>query len=125
MYYTGIHPLTGKKVYVPRSPHEKAIQRALMQYRRPENRELVLEGLKKAGRMDLYGYGPKCLIRPIRGEGHDKIGAGRKKQDRKTSDYKSQDLNKQKHKNPDRERQDKKYPGKNRNTGNRSRRRPS
>ena len=66
MYYTGIHPLTGEKVYVPRNPHEKAIQRALMQYKNPENRELVLEGLKLAGRMDLVGYGPKCLIRPIR-----------------------------------------------------------
>lgn len=66
MYYTGIHPLTGEKVYVPRNPHEKAIQRALMQYKNPENRELVLEGLKMAGRMDLVGYGPKCLIRPIR-----------------------------------------------------------
>ena len=64
MYYTGIHPLTGEKVYVPRSPHEKAIQRALLQFRNPENRDLVLEGLKMAGRMDLVGFGPKCLIRP-------------------------------------------------------------
>lgn len=69
MYYTGIHPLTGEKVYVPKNPHEKAIQRALMQYKNPANRELVLEGLKMTGRMDLVGYGPKCLIRPIR-EGH-------------------------------------------------------
>ena len=66
MYYTGIHPLTGEKVYVPRDPHEKAIQRALMQYKNPANRQLVLEGLKKAGRMDLVGFGPKCLIRPER-----------------------------------------------------------
>ena len=64
MYYTGIHPLTREKVYVPRNPHEKAIQRALMQYKNPANRELVLEGLKIAGRMDLVGFGPKCLIRP-------------------------------------------------------------
>lgn len=64
MYYTGIHPLTGEKVYVPRDPHEKAIQRALMQYRNPANRKLVLEGLKMADRMDLVGYGKKCLIRP-------------------------------------------------------------
>ena len=64
MYYTGVHPLTGEQVYIPRDPHEKAIQRALMQYRLPENRALVLEGLKKAGRMDLVGYGPKCLLRP-------------------------------------------------------------
>ena len=64
MYYTGIHPLTGEKVYVPRDPHEKSIQRALMQYKNPANRALVLEGLKTAGRMDLVGFGPKYLIRP-------------------------------------------------------------
>ena len=64
MYYTGIHPLTGEKVYVPRDPHEKSIQRALMQYKNPANRALVLEGLKTAGRMELVGFGPKCLIRP-------------------------------------------------------------
>ena len=62
MYYTGIHPLTGEKV--PKNPHEKAIQRALMQYKNPENRELILEGLKMTGRMDLVGFGPKCLIHP-------------------------------------------------------------
>lgn len=64
MYYTGIHPLTGEKVYVPRDPHEKAIQRALIQYRNPANEKLVREGLKIAHREDLIGYGPKCLIRP-------------------------------------------------------------
>lgn len=72
MYYTGIHPLTGEKVYVPKSAHEKAIQRALMQYKNPANRALVLEGLKMAGRMDLVGYGAKCLIRPERDKGHTK-----------------------------------------------------
>ncbi len=66
MYYTGLHPLTGEKVYIPRDPHEKAIQRALMQYKNPANRSLVLEGLKIAGRMDLVGFGPKCLLRPER-----------------------------------------------------------
>lgn len=69
MYYTGIHPLTGEAVYVPKNPHEKAIQRALMQYKNPSNRALVLEGLKKAGRMDLVGYDRKCLIRPERKQG--------------------------------------------------------
>lgn len=64
MYYTGINPLDGKSVYVPKDPHEKAIQRALMQYKNPANRKLVLEGLQRAGRMDLVGFGPKCLIRP-------------------------------------------------------------
>ncbi len=63
MYYTGIHPLTGESVYIPRDPHEKEIQRALMQYKNPANKRLVLEGLKKAGRMDLAGGGPKCLVR--------------------------------------------------------------
>ena len=66
MYYTGIHPLTKEKVYVPRDPHEKEIQRALMQYKNPANRALVMEGLRRAGREDLIGYGPKCLIRPDR-----------------------------------------------------------
>lgn len=69
MYYTGIHPITKEKVYVPKNPHEKAIQRALMQYKNPANRELVLEGLKMAGRMDLVGFGPKCLIRPENSSG--------------------------------------------------------
>lgn len=64
MYYTGIHPLTGEKIYVPRNPHEKAIQRALMQYKNPANRGLVLEGLKLAGRMDLVGWSKTCLLRP-------------------------------------------------------------
>ncbi len=64
MYHTGIHPLTGEKVYVPRNPHEKAIQRALIQYRNPENKELVLEGLRLAGRMDLVGYGKTALLHP-------------------------------------------------------------
>lgn len=64
MYYTGIDPRTMKKVYVPRNPHEKAMQRALMQYRNPRNYDLVYEALKKANRMDLIGYDRKCLIRP-------------------------------------------------------------
>ena len=51
-------------VYVPKSPHEKALQRALIQYRDPKNRSLVMEALKKAGRMDLVGHGRECLVRP-------------------------------------------------------------
>ena len=69
---------------MPKNPHEKAIQRALMQYKNPENRELVLEGLKLAGRMDLVGYGPKCLIRPIREKQAKKNGNDRRNQNRKT-----------------------------------------
>ncbi|MBO5056822.1 MAG: YgiQ family radical SAM protein [Lachnospiraceae bacterium] len=64
MYYTGIDPRNGKKVYVCRNPHEKAMQRALIQYRNPENYELVYEALQKAGRMDLVGYDKNCLIKP-------------------------------------------------------------
>ncbi len=66
MYYTGIDPRTMKPVYVPKDPHEKAMQRALIQYRDPKNRALVMEALKKAGREDLIGYDKKCLIRPGR-----------------------------------------------------------
>ena len=67
MYYTGLDPRTMKPVYVPRNPHEKAMQRALIQYRNPKLRPLVYEALQKAGRTDLIGYGPKCLIHPENG----------------------------------------------------------
>ena len=64
MFYTGIDPRTMKRVYVPTNPHEKAMQRALIQYRDPKNYDLVREALQLAGREDLIGFGPKCLIRP-------------------------------------------------------------
>ena len=64
MYYTGVDPRTMKPVYVPKNPHEKAMQRALIQYRDPKNYDLVMEALRKAGRMDLVGFDSKCLIRP-------------------------------------------------------------
>ncbi len=64
MYYTGVDPRDMKKVYVPKNPHEKAMQRALIQYRNPDNYELVKEALLKAGRVDLIGFDEKCLIRP-------------------------------------------------------------
>ena len=66
MYYTGVDPRTMKPVYVPKNPHEKAMQRALIQYRNPQNYDIVLEALKKAGRMDLVGYNKHCLLRPKR-----------------------------------------------------------
>ncbi|MCM1044921.1 MAG: YgiQ family radical SAM protein [Candidatus Gastranaerophilales bacterium] len=72
MYYTGIDPRDGSKVYVCRNPHEKAMQRALIQYRDPKNYELVREALIKAGRTDLIGFDKKCLIRPRQGEGSSK-----------------------------------------------------
>lgn len=63
MYYTGLDPFTGKKVYVAKGKKEKAMQRALMHYRNPANYELVYEALEKAGRLDLVGNAHKCLIR--------------------------------------------------------------
>ena len=65
MYYTGIDPRTMEPVYVAKDPHEKALQRALLQWRRPELRRLVTEALYKAHREDLIGYGKNCLIRPL------------------------------------------------------------
>lgn len=68
MYYTGLDPRTMEPVYVPKNPHEKAMQRALIQYRNPKNYELVEEALRLAQRTDLIGYDKKCLIRPRRGK---------------------------------------------------------
>ena len=65
MYYTGLDPRTMERVYVPTDPHEKAMQRALIQYRNPKNYYLVREALMKARREDLIGSGPKCLIRAV------------------------------------------------------------
>ena len=64
MYYTGVDPRTMKPIYVAHDPHEKAMQRALIQYRKPENYKLVREALEKAGRQDLIGFDKKCLIKP-------------------------------------------------------------
>ena len=69
MYYTGIHPMTGKSVYVTTDYHEKKLQRALLQYSKPENANLVREALTLAGREDLIGNGPECLVRPAFGQG--------------------------------------------------------
>ena len=87
MYYTGLDPRTMQPVYVPRDPHEKAMQRALMQYKDPKNYKLVREALSLAGREDLIGYGPECLIRPPRGAGGTakKPAAPKKSTDRKAA----------------------------------------
>ena len=74
MYYTGVDPRTMKPVYVPKNPHEKALQRALIQYRDPKNRELVREALVKAGRTDLIGYDKKCLVKPEKRENRGSHG---------------------------------------------------
>ena len=68
MYYTGINPLDGKQVYVATDYHEKQLQRALLQYNRPENAPMVRKALQKAGREDLIGYGADCLVRPAGGD---------------------------------------------------------
>ena len=100
MYYTGYDPRTMQPVYVPINPHEKAMQRALIQYRDPKNYELVKEALLREGRDDLIGFGPECLITPrpmkIMGE---KKGKNRQRQQR---DPEKQNLKKdiQKRKNP-------------------------
>ena len=92
MYYTGINPLTGERVPVARSAYEKRLQRALLQYRDPKNADLVREALARAGRKDLVGTGPRCLVRPAgqhfgqgvrkpatkeKGEGGDEVGKGK------------------------------------------------
>ena len=77
MYYSGVDPATGESVFVARHPHDKAMQRVLMQYRAPRNRQLVLEALQKAGRMDLVGTEPKCLIGPERHSGRGSAGGSR------------------------------------------------
>ena len=89
MYYTGVDPRTMEPVYVPRSPHEKAMQRALIQYRRPENYDLVKEALIKTGHQNLIGFDKKCLIPPrkMKPVTETKKQYGRKK-DKKNKYYK-------------------------------------
>ncbi len=77
MYYTGVDPRTMEPVYVTHNPHEKAMQRALIQYRNPANYELVAEALRKAGREDLIGFGPKCLIYPRKNYGQSGKSEGK------------------------------------------------
>lgn len=69
MYYTEIDPRDGKPVHIVKNPHEKAMQRALIQYRNPNNYDLVYEALLKAGREDLIGLDKNCLIKPRKNYG--------------------------------------------------------
>jgi len=79
MYYTGIDPRNMKSVYVPKTPKEKSMQRALLQWKRPEKRALVVEALKEAGRTDLIGFSKECLIRPYeKKNSHNSVMAGEK-----------------------------------------------
>ncbi|MBQ9097722.1 MAG: YgiQ family radical SAM protein [Clostridia bacterium] len=80
MYYTGLDPMTMKKVYVAKSPEEKRMQRALLQYKKPENAALVRKALVQAGREDLIGYGKECLIRPERKGVSSNVNTNNKRQ---------------------------------------------
>ena len=112
MYYTGVDPRTMEPVYVPKNPHEKAMQRALIQYRNPANYELVKEALLKAHRSDLIGFDAKCLIRP--------------RPDKNRQNYQGTDKNRQNYQGTDKNRRgqdDRNMGGKNagrKNTGNSS-----
>ena len=81
MWYTELDPRTMEPVYVAKSPHDKALQRALLQWKRPELRRLVVEALHRAGREDLIGYGKECLVRPLgqrkRGDGETPKAPGK------------------------------------------------
>lgn len=89
MFYTGLNPFTMKEVYVPKKPKEKAMQRALLQFKNPDNLKLVHEALVLAGREDLIGYSDKCLIRPI-----TKQNFGRKENGKVTNGKRSVSKNK-------------------------------
>lgn len=94
MFYTGIDPLTGKEIYCPTDYREKQLQRALLQYRRPENRNMVREALRKCGREDLIGHGGDCLVTPERGNtprsANPKANGGKKSRDKGESTGRSQ-----------------------------------
>ncbi|QFJ55637.1 YgiQ family radical SAM protein [Pseudobutyrivibrio xylanivorans] len=96
MYYTEIDPRDMKPVYVCKNPHEKAMQRALIQYKRPENYDLVKEALMKAGREDLIGFGEECLIPPRKIKAREFKGKDIKAKDSKAKDNKTKDFGKNK-----------------------------
>lgn len=83
MYYTGIDPLTGKKVYVPTTYEEKTEQRALLQFNRPQNAPAVRKALVRAGREDLIGYSPECLVKPESVGKSGKYGPSDRKEDKR------------------------------------------
>lgn len=79
MFYTGLDPYTMQEVYIPRSEEEKAMQRALLQYFIPENKQLVIKALRKAGRTDLIGSGKNCLVTPLPSQRPKPQGKGKKR----------------------------------------------
>lgn len=97
MYYTGLDPRTMKPVYVPINPHEKAMQRALIQYRNSKNYDLVHEALVKAGRTDLIGFDKNCLIRPRKNYGSSYEKYGNSSKTNVSTDNKNNKNNKNSH----------------------------
>lgn len=91
MYYTGIDPSTMEEVYVAKSFHEKALQRALLQWKRPDKRKLVIEALEEAGREDLIGFTPNCLVRPDYSPAKKKPKTAEKSGDSKAKTAKKQE----------------------------------
>lgn len=98
MYYTELDPRDMTEVYVPKNPHEKAMQRALMQFRLPKNYDLVYEALKKANRMDLIGFEKHCLIRPRKSAGEKEYFKKQNKKHNKITQNNQEKLNKPKKK---------------------------
>lgn len=92
MYYTEVDPRTMKPVYVPKNPHEKAMQRALIQYRNPKNYDLVMEALRKADRMDLVGFDKNCLIRPRQDKRFANQGHFKKEEPKKAAPKKKKSI---------------------------------
>lgn len=88
MYYTGLDPYTLEEVYVAKSPHDKALQRALLQYFKPSNKDLVIEALIKANRRDLIGTGSNCLINAKIVQKHHSVGSKPKTKKRVIPNYK-------------------------------------
>ncbi|HII4514579.1 YgiQ family radical SAM protein [Clostridium perfringens] len=102
MFYTGLDPLTMEEVYIPRSKEEKAMQRALLQFKNPKNYNIVYDALVKAGREDLIGNGPKCLIRDKnsfgKGNNHSNHkGSGRKSKNENSGRRESEDKKRSSH----------------------------
>ena len=81
MFYTGLDPKTLKHVYVAKTPEEKAMQRALLQYKNPSNYHLVVKALKELGREDLIGFGPEALIKPKHSGGNKNVSKNIRRQD--------------------------------------------
>ena len=96
MFYTGIDPVAGERVYVPSDPEEKRLQRAMLHFNKPENADLVRRALRQIGRTDLIGFGPEALVRPEGGAQRRGSNGGKNKGGR---DAKADDRRRQKKEN--------------------------